>query len=202
LLVRGFPDWSALYVRQRRVTFFQRIILLLLLKKVKWFRYRPGLAVRVGRGIALLFHDRGTRREWVVSTTSRPHFTPGKDPVPILQEAGWAPGSVWTGGKSRPHRDSIPGRPARSQSLYQLSHPAHIIIIIIIIIISFMQGICTYIPDTNYVPREYSVAAILLLLFMVLMSLVPVLNLLYFYISTLLLLLLSIQRTVHRDLFL
>ena len=59
-----------------------------------------------------------------------------------------------------------------------------IIIIIIIIIISFMQGIYTYIPDTNYVPREYSVAAILLLLFMVLISLVPVLNLLYFYIST------------------
>jgi hypothetical protein len=40
--------------------------------------------------------------------------TPGKDPVPIVQEAGWAPGSVWTGGKSRPHRDSIPDRPARS----------------------------------------------------------------------------------------
>ena len=39
---------------------------------------------------------------------------PGKDPVPILQEAGWAPGPVWTGGKSRPHRDSIPDRPARS----------------------------------------------------------------------------------------
>ena len=34
-----------------------------------------------------------------------------------------------------------------------------IIIIIIIIIISFMQGIYTYIPETNYVPREYSVAA-------------------------------------------
>ena len=47
-----------------------------------------------------------------------------------------------------------------------------IIIIIIIIIISFMQGICTCIPETNYVPREYSVAAILLLLFMVLVSLV------------------------------
>ena len=44
----------------------------------------------------------------------------------------------------------------------------------------FMQGICTYIPETNYVPREYSVAAILLLLFMVLTSLVTVLNLLYF----------------------
>ena len=42
----------------------------------------------------------------------------------------------------------------------------------------------TYIPETNYVPREYSVAAILLLLFMVLVSLVSVSNLLYFYIST------------------
>jgi len=43
-----------------------------------------------------------------------------------------------------------------------------------------MQGIYTYISDTKYVPREYSVAAILLLLFMVLISLVSVLNLLYF----------------------
>jgi len=47
-----------------------------------------------------------------------------------------------------------------------------------------MQGIYTYIPETKYVPTEYSVAAILLLLFMVLVSLVPVFNLLYFYIST------------------
>jgi len=61
----------------------------------------------------------------VVSSTPGPHFTPGKDPVPILQEAGWAPGSVWTGGKSRPYRNSIPDRPARSQSLHRLSYPAH-----------------------------------------------------------------------------
>ena len=47
-----------------------------------------------------------------------------------------------------------------------------------------MQGIYTHIPEANYVPREYSVAAILLLLFTVLISLVSVLNLLYFYIST------------------
>ena len=52
----------------------------------------------------------------------------------------------------------------------------------IIIIISFIQGIYTYIPETKYVPREYSVAV--LLLFMVLILLVSVLNLLYFYIST------------------
>ena len=82
--------------------------------KVKWSLYRPGVAQSVGRGIALFFHNRGTRRWWVVSSTPQPHFTFGKDPVPILQEAGWVPGPVWTGGKSRPQRDSIPGRPARS----------------------------------------------------------------------------------------
>jgi len=50
---------------------------------------------RVGRGIALLFHDRGARRGWVLSSTLRPTLPPGKDPVPIWQEAGWAPGPVW-----------------------------------------------------------------------------------------------------------
>ena len=56
-------------------------------------------------------------------------LTLGKDPVPIVQEARWAPGPFWMGGKaSPPHRYSIPGgkppptclrfpdRPARSQS--------------------------------------------------------------------------------------
>ena len=47
-----------------------------------------------------------------------------------------------------------------------------------------MQGIYTYIPATNHVPREYSVSAILSLLFMVPISLVPALALLYFYVST------------------
>jgi hypothetical protein len=37
-----------------------------------------------------------------------------------------------------------------------------IIIIIIIIGISFMQGIYTYIPETNHVPREHRVATILM----------------------------------------
>ena len=57
-------------------------------------------------------------------------------------------------------------------------------IIIIIIGTSFMQGIYTYIPGTNHVPREHRVAAILVLLFMVLISLVPTLAPLYFYVST------------------
>jgi len=60
-------------------------------KKEKWSRYRPGVAQRVGRGIALIFHDRGTRKGWVVGSTPRPHFTPGKDSVPILQEAVGGP---------------------------------------------------------------------------------------------------------------
>ena len=47
-----------------------------------------------------------------------------------------------------------------------------------------MQGIYTYIHEKSYVPREYRVAAILLSLFMAFISLVSVLNLLYFYIST------------------
>ena len=92
--------------------------------KVKRSRYSPGVAQRVGRGI-LLFYDTGTRRGKVVSSTPRPHFTPRKEAVPILQEAGWAPGPVWTDGKSRPQRDSIPDLPVRSQSLYRLSYPAH-----------------------------------------------------------------------------
>jgi hypothetical protein len=47
-----------------------------------------------------------------------------------------------------------------------------------------MQGICTYIPETNNVPRDYTVAAILLLLFMVPIPLVSALALLCFYVST------------------
>jgi hypothetical protein len=47
-----------------------------------------------------------------------------------------------------------------------------------------MQGIYTYIPETNRVPKQYNVAAILSLLFMVPTSLAPALALMYFYIST------------------
>ena len=71
------------------------------------------MARRVGTFIAVLFHDCGTRSGRVVSSTPRPHFTPRKELVTILQEAGWAPGQVWTGGKSRPQWDSIPDSPTR-----------------------------------------------------------------------------------------
>jgi hypothetical protein len=46
-------------------------------------------------------------------------FTPGKDPIPTVQEAGWAPGPVWTGEeKLAPTGIRSLDRPARSESLY------------------------------------------------------------------------------------
>ena len=59
-----------------------------------------GTAHRGIRGLALLFLDHRTRKGWGVSVTPRSLFTSGKDPVPIVQEAGWAPGPVWTGAEN------------------------------------------------------------------------------------------------------
>ena len=74
----------------------------------------PVVAQGMGRGIALVFHDRDTRRGECSAARPGRTLLPGKDPVPIVQEAGWAPGPVWTGGKSRPTGIRSPNRPARS----------------------------------------------------------------------------------------
>jgi len=74
--------------------------------------------------------------------------------------------------------------PALTPLYLYLSTFIIIITIIIILGISFMQGIYTYISETNHAPKEHSVAAILVLLFMVLISLVPALTPLYLYVST------------------
>ena len=72
-------------------------------------------AHRGSRGIALPFYDHGTRRGWWVWVTPRPLFTPGKGPVSIVQEAGWAPGPVWTGAENLSLTGiRSPDRPARS----------------------------------------------------------------------------------------
>ena len=57
-------------------------------------------------------------------STSRPgRFTPGKDPVPIVQEGGLAPGPVWKGAENVASIGiRSPDRPARSESLYRLSY--------------------------------------------------------------------------------
>ena len=60
---------------------------------------------------------------------------PRKDPVPIVQEVGWAPGPVWTGAENlAPTGIRSPDRPARSQSLYRLRYPADIILHILSIL--------------------------------------------------------------------
>jgi hypothetical protein len=54
---------------------------------------------------------------------------PGKDPVPTVQEAWWAPGPIWAGAQNlAPTGIRSPDRPALSQSPYRLRYPAHIIL--------------------------------------------------------------------------
>ena len=93
--------------------------------KVKWSCYRPGVAHRVGRGTALLFHDRGTRRGWVVSSTPQPHYTPGKTRYPFYRRLGGPQGRsgrvenlVPTGIRSQTVQPV-------AQSLYRLRFSAH-----------------------------------------------------------------------------
>jgi len=92
-------------------------------KKVKWSRYRPDVAQRVGRGIALLFHDRGTRRGWVSGQQHAPAALYPRERPSTHFTGGWVgPRAGLDGRKIRRHRDSIPDRPARSQSLYRLNY--------------------------------------------------------------------------------
>jgi hypothetical protein len=58
-------------------------------------------AQRGGRGIAPTHLQPSTRRRWVVSTALRPLYR-RKDPVPIVQEAEWASGTVGMAQKFSP----------------------------------------------------------------------------------------------------
>ena len=61
---------------------------------------------------------------WVVNATPRPLYPPGKNPVPIVQEAGWTSGPVWTDAEDLATTGiRSPDRPAHSESLYRLSYP-------------------------------------------------------------------------------
>jgi len=94
---------------------------------VQALRLCTGRTVHRGsRGIVLLFLYHDTRRCCGVSITPRPLFSPRKDPVLIVQKAGWAPGPVWTGAENLASTGiRCPDRPSRSQSLYRLSYPVH-----------------------------------------------------------------------------
>ena len=92
--------------------------------------------------------------EWSAARPG-PTLPLGKDPVPILQEAEWAPGSVWTGGKSRPHRDSIPDRPAHSQSLYRLSYRARFMYVCVCVCVYVCIYIYIYIYNIWNIQNQY-----------------------------------------------
>jgi len=60
---------------------------------------------------------------WSMPRSGR--FTRRKDPVPLVWEAGWAPGPVWTGAEILvPASIRSLDCPARSKLLYLLSHPS------------------------------------------------------------------------------
>jgi len=48
-------------------------------------------------GIVLLTFNVGALWAWVVNATPWPLYLRETGRLPIVQEAGWAPGSVWTG---------------------------------------------------------------------------------------------------------
>jgi len=73
-------------------------------------------------GIVLLTFNVGAVWAWIVNATPWPLYTRETGRVPIVQEAGWAPGPVWTGVRKRKFLAHAlvrtPNRPARSESLY------------------------------------------------------------------------------------
>jgi hypothetical protein len=81
---------------------------------------------KVSKGIALLY-NLGAR--WSGWLTPRPgRFTPGRDSVPGVQEAGWATGPVWTVAENlAPTGIRSPDRPARSNPYTDWATPGHLV---------------------------------------------------------------------------
>jgi len=62
------------------------------------------------------------------------HFTPWKEPVPIVHAVGWASEPIWTDTENfTPTGIRSLDRPNRSESIYRLSHP-----------VRHCKGVCTY----------------------------------------------------------
>ena len=111
------------------------------------------MAQRVGRGIALLFHDRGTRRgEWSAARPGRT-LSPGKTRYPFYRRLGGPQGRsgraenlVHTGLRSRTVQPV-------AQSLYRLSYRAHMNFNYIPIIREKILGICIQMTTTKSTAR-------------------------------------------------
>ena len=107
-------------------------------------------SLRVSRGIALLF-SRTFSTRWGEGQPHAPAaFTPGKDPAPIVQ-GGWLGPRAGLGicGKSRPHRDSIPDRPARSSVAIPTELPGMYKVNTVIIYFSSVTKATLFLRDVN-----------------------------------------------------
>jgi hypothetical protein len=84
-------------------------------------------------------------------STPRPGpFTPGKDPVPIVEQGGWARGPVWMGAENvDPTEFRSPDLPPRSHSLYLLRYPGPIAVLILV------SMSLKYIKPTTFFPFYY-----------------------------------------------
>jgi hypothetical protein len=76
------------------------------------------------------FFNLGARWEFVSNATPQAPYhppPPENNPLPIVYEAGWVPGSVWTGAENLPPPHTgmrSPDSRAGSESLYRLSYPS------------------------------------------------------------------------------
>jgi hypothetical protein len=100
-----------------------------------------------GRVIAVLFLNFGARWGWLVNATLQPFHPRARQPVPIVQEAGWAPGaSLDRCVKSCRTRIRSPDRPPVA-SRYHITYR---------VLFSFVEDVpvavtlCTYAPDVSY----------------------------------------------------
>ena len=72
------------------------------------------------------FFNHGARWGWVVNATPWPIYPLERDLVPIVSEAGWAPGLVWTGIENLASTGiQSPDHLTCSELLHHLHYPAH-----------------------------------------------------------------------------
>jgi hypothetical protein len=58
----------------------------------------------------------------VVNATPRPFYTRERDPVPIVYEAGWASGHVWTGAETPPPPQGFDPRTVQPVAIRYTDH--------------------------------------------------------------------------------
>ena len=78
--------------------------------------------------VSLLMRNLRVRWEWAVIATPRPLYPRERDPLPIVQEPGWASGPAGRGAEKL----TLTGvrtleRPLSSESLHRLRHHGHIL---------------------------------------------------------------------------